>query len=102
MDADNKKARIAIELHHPDPFLRSRYYAQLEQVRSLLHRETGEQWQWQSSITDEDGKEVSRIGICLAGVNIFNRNDWPAIISFLKPRILALDKFWNLVKEGFE
>jgi len=28
--------------------------------------------------------------------------DWPAMISFLKPRVIALDQFWNLVKEEFE
>jgi hypothetical protein len=28
--------------------------------------------------------------------------DWPAIISFLKPRIIALDEFWENVKPGFE
>jgi len=37
----------------------------------------------------------------LKEVNIFDTNAWPAIISFLKPRIIALDKFWSLVKDGF-
>jgi hypothetical protein len=30
------------------------------------------------------------------------RDDWPAIISFLKPRIIALDAFWSQAKYGFE
>jgi len=53
-------------------------------------------------VVDEDAKLVSRIGTTLRGVNIFDTADWPAIISFLKPRMQALDNFWSLVKETFE
>lgn len=102
MDAGNRQAGIAIELHHPDTLVREQYYGQLLQVKAVLQEETGEEWQWEPAVTDEDGKPVSRIGITLPGVNIFHRDDWPRIISFLKPRILALDRLWYLVKDGFE
>ena len=45
---------------------------------------------------------VSRVFISLDTINIFNPDDWPVLISFLKPRIIALDKFWDLVKDGFD
>jgi hypothetical protein len=102
MDADNRQAGIAIELRHPDPDVRQQYYERLKQLQTILHQATGEEWKWQELVTDEDGRQVSRVGTTIRGVNIFNRNDWPAIISFLKPRILALDAFWHLVKEQFE
>jgi hypothetical protein len=35
-------------------------------------------------------------------VNIFHEADWPAIISFLKPRIMALDEFWEIAKNVIE
>jgi hypothetical protein len=44
---------------------------------------------------------VSRIYTAAEGVNIYRKEDWPAIISFFKPRIIALDAFWTEVKEGF-
>jgi hypothetical protein len=31
-----------------------------------------------------------------------NEEYWPEIISFLKPRIIGLDDFWDRVKPGFE
>jgi hypothetical protein len=101
MDADNKQARIAIELTHPDPLLREQLYDQLQQVKSILEQTTGEEWQWQPAVTDEDGKLFSRVGTILQDVNVFNNHDWPAIISFLKPRIIALDQFWSIVKDNF-
>jgi uncharacterized protein DUF4268 len=101
MDVNNKQASIAIELTQPDPLLLEQLYDQLQQVRSILEQTTGEQWQWQPAVTDEDGKIFGRVRTILQGVNVFNSDDWPAIISFLKPRIIALDEFWNIVKDNF-
>lgn len=102
MDATNKCATIAIELRHPDVSRQKLYFEKFQEFESLFHQMTGEKWQWQMVATDEDGKTVSRIRTQLDGVNVLNNNDWAAIISFLKPRIIALDRFWNLVKDEFE
>jgi len=45
---------------------------------------------------------VSFIGIQLAGVNVMQKQNWSKIISFLKPRLIALDAFWGDVKDGVE
>ena len=86
MDANNKQASIE----------------QFKQLENILHETVGEKWNWQLHVTDEDGQLVSKIGTVLNGVNIFKKEDWPTIISFLKPRIIALDQFWSMVKDGFE
>jgi len=102
MDADNDEATIAIELRHTDRETQQHYFEKFVQVIELFHQTMGENWQWQLHDTDEDGRLVSRIRTQLKNVNILNVNDWPAIISFLKPRMMALDIFWNRVKESFE
>ena len=101
MDADTRKVSIAIELHHADPVIREQYFKKFQQLQSVLEETVGEAWEWQLSIPDDDGKIISRIGIQKTGVNVFNHDDWPAIISFLKPRLIALDNFWSLVKDSF-
>lgn len=100
MDADKKQASIAIELRHPDISAQHDFFTSLQSVKNILQQSTGEEWEWQLLQTDDDGKSVSRIRIVLEGVNIYNTNDWPSIISFLKPRIIALDEFWSMVKDG--
>jgi Domain of unknown function (DUF4268) len=102
MYADSGKASIAIELRHTDLLLQQQYFEQLQQLKNLLEQGTGEEWQWELHQLDEDGNTVSKISTTLAKVNIFNNSDWPAIISFLKPRLLVLDRFWDAVKDGFE
>ena len=102
MDADNDNATIAIELRHTDRETQQHYFEKFGQVKELFRQTMGENWRWQLHDTDEDGKLVSRIMIQLKNVNILNVNDWPAIISFLKPRIVALDTFWSMIKESFD
>lgn len=101
MDADNRQASVGIELRHTPGAQHVFIYSQLEQLRPVLEEETGEQWNWVEKLQDENGQTISRISTVLEGVNIFNEADWPAIISFFKPRIMALDRFWEQVKEGF-
>lgn len=102
MDAGKSSARIGIELDLPDVELQERYYKQLQLLQNLLEDETGEVWKWQKLLQDEHSHTISRISKTLEGVNIFNDADWPSIISFFKPRIMALDRFWETVKDGFE
>jgi hypothetical protein len=101
MDADNKRVSIGIELRQVDNETRKDHYARLAQFRGMLEEETGEVWVWEEDSLDEDGRSFSRISIAVGGVNIFNKADWPAMISFLKPRMLALDNFWWQVKDMF-
>ncbi len=101
MDVDNKQAIISIELRHADLLQQQYYFEKFRELEKLFQQTVGENWQWELHTIDEDGKQVSRIGTILKNVNVFDKADWPAIISFLKPRILAMDSFWNLAKETF-
>jgi hypothetical protein len=78
------------------------YFEQFEQLRAVLHGIVEENWQWQLHTQDENAKTISRIYTELDGVNIMNRSDWPTLISFFKPRLIALDQFWSDVKHLFE
>lgn len=102
MNAGPKKASIGIELAHPDIEVQEMFFDKFTTFRTMLHGYLNEEWTWEMHTEDENGKTVSRIYTELAPVNVLNQNDWPQIISFLKPRIIALDEFWNDVKVGFE
>ena len=102
LHADNKKAAVAIELTHNDAGIQQLYFEQFLQLKNLLEDVLNEEWTWQLHTTDDYGKTVSRIYTELHGVSIFKKEDWPKLISFFKPRIVALDEFWSNVKYAFE
>ncbi len=102
MDADNKHAEINIVIAPNDKEIQARHYQTLEQLKAMLHGVLGEQWQWEKEHEDEYGKAQSRVGKTIDGVNINRTEDWPALISFFKTRIMALDEFWSSARYAFE
>lgn len=102
MDADNKTASISIQLTHKDAGLQELYFQQFQQLKTLLHDALGEQWVWQLHTTTAEGKLLSRIYTQIQNVSIFKKEEWPQLISFFKPRIIALDEFWSTAKYAFE
>ena len=102
MHADNRSASIAIELTHPDAGIRELFMEQFREVKTLLHEALGETWTWEPHAEDAHGMPLSRIYTELSPVNLFNKEDWPALISFFKPRLIALDAFWTDAQYTFE
>lgn len=103
MEADNKTASIYIEINHPDEGIRELLFAQFQEYRAILHTELEEEWTWDEVFYDADGKKTARIGTELEqGVSVFKEADWPTLIGFFKPRIIALDRFWSNAKYAFD
>jgi hypothetical protein len=67
----------------------------------MLHNSLNEEWTWLFSTKDEHGKVLSRV-YKETEASILKKEDWPILISFFKPRIIALDEFWSNAKYGFE
>lgn len=102
MNADKKEASISIDITHPDEGIQEFFYEQFLELKYVLSDILGENWIWELHQVDDYGKTMSRIYKELKPVNIFNKSDWPALISFFKPRILALDSFWSDAKYVFD
>jgi len=102
MDADNKTASISIELTHKDAGLQQLYFQQFVELKNLLQQNLHEEWIWQLHGHNEEGKTIAHIYTAMQNVSIFKKEDWPLLISFFKPRIIALDAFWSTAKYAFE
>lgn len=102
MHADNKKASIGIELNHKDKDIQQIYFEQFLQFKKLFVDGMQEEWEWQLHTYNDHGKSISIISKEKNGFSIFQKQDWPELISFFKPRIIALDEFWSQVKYAFE
>ncbi len=101
MDADQYHVAIAIEVRNPDSVQREELYNKLQALSSIFTETAGNDWKWEKTVLDQNGQAISRISQVIVDVNVYNKTDWPAIISFLKPKMLDLDRFWDLVKESF-
>lgn len=95
-------AKISISLSHRDTGLQQLYFNKFLQLKKILLQKTREEWQWKELVANEHGKIISEIYVELQNVSVLNQQDWPAIISFFKPRLIALDIFWCEYKYAFE
>jgi hypothetical protein len=102
MKAEQEFASIGIEICHSDEELQELYFDQFKQFKKLLNAEIGEEWDWKLLVENEFGQKISKIEKILPNVNVMDQNCWHDIIAFLKPRIIALDVFWDNIKPGFE
>ena len=101
MEAETDKALISIVISPPEMSTRHLYWSKFKELEGLFTAILEEQWIWEENIS-LNGKQISRIYKELKGINILNKNDWPEIISFFKPRIIRLDSFWNETMLLFE
>lgn len=102
LDAEQKFAKIAIEIAHPDAEVNAIIFEQLLAMKAVFADAVNEEWDWVAQATNGNGKSVARVELTLEKVSVFNQQQWPDIISFLKPRIIALDAFWCDVKPIFK
>lgn len=102
MDAEQKQTKISITITHADLATRNLFFEQFMAYKILFNDAVNETWDWELNAVNEYGVSLSQISKTLTNVSIFNQQDWASIISFLKPRIIALDQFWIDVKPVFE
>ncbi|MCD0487380.1 DUF4268 domain-containing protein [Pedobacter sp. MC2016-14] len=102
MQADHRSATVSIEMSHPDPDIQALMFEQFQAFKNILKVALNEEWEWQLHGQDEYGKTISRIYKNLSDVSVLKKEDWPALISFFKPRIIALDEFWSDAQYSFE
>lgn len=102
MQADHQSASISIDIAHPDKELQQLVFDQFGTYKTLLTNTLNDDWDWQLHTTNDYGKAISRISKHLSPVSIYQKKDWPELISFFKPRIIALDDFWSDAKFAFD
>ncbi|MEM6270153.1 MAG: DUF4268 domain-containing protein [Bacteroidota bacterium] len=101
LEADSRRAYVAIDLQHRDAGIRELFYQQWEELRGLLHGMTGIEWDWQAQFHLPDGREISRIRVVLPGVNVFRPDDWALIFEFFAGILVPLDELWAEAVELF-
>ena len=95
-------ASISIEIAAKDRATEELYFNHFKTFKNPLEASLGEKWNLVLSDGTTTEDTTTRIYTKLENVNIHNENDWPTIITFLKIRIIALDKFWNEYKDIFD
>lgn len=101
MEADEKAARLCMDLQFPDNGVREVYWDQFEEFRDLLNDRFKGKLIWLKEFEHENGKTISRVYLEKAEVNINNQKDWDRMHLFLKLSFAKLDEFWDEFSDVF-
>jgi len=101
MDAGSTSASISISMEHRDVEMQQLFFEQFESLKSMLESFMEEEWEWQLHV-EVHGRVVSRIVRTIKDVSVFNKEDWPTLITFFKSRMMALDSFWENARYAFD
>lgn len=101
MITEKRSALAGIYLTQRDIEIQQMFYEKFLEQKHILQDITGFNWEWQMHVLDEHEKIISRIYQEQTGLSIFNKQQWPDLISFFKSRIVALDEFWSMAKYNF-
>lgn len=102
MEANQNSAMISISMEHKSAELRDLCFQQFLEFKTLLQNELDEEWEWETNVHLEVDKIINRISKEISDVTVFNKDHWPELISFFKPRIIALDHFWENARYSFD
>ncbi len=98
--AGGNGAVVGIEIANAGREPGQRLTARLKAAQGTLRQSAGEDWHWLEA--EDRAPESLFYGTELKNVSVFKQEDWPTLISFFKPRLLALDAFWQEAEWRFE
>ena len=98
MQSISNIAIISIEFSHPDITQQQYQFDKLAAYKNQFIKECGDDWQWQKMEKTGDNKTISNVTASIKNVSVLNQSDWPEIITFFKPRLISLDRFWSNFK----
>ena len=98
---DTKVAQVGIDLETRNMDKRLELYEKLESVKKILEEIMGEAMNWELDYLRENGKSVSRIYLELEGIDIYDRNTWPAAHGFMYEKMMKLEDFYREYRDFF-
>lgn len=99
LEADNKGARLCIDIQPKDDGIRSILWEQLGELKKVMESIVGETDGWEEFHHYMGDRAVSRIYWEKAGINFYKDEDFEAFKSFFREKLILFDEFYQEFKE---
>jgi hypothetical protein len=101
LDANQKHARVCIDLQHKDNDIRELHYEQFIELKKVFTEMSELKWEWKEIHFNEYNDQSSRIYTELENFNIYDKSTWKTAFNFYKKSMFHIDEFWYDYKELF-
>ena len=101
LEANQKNARVCIDLQQKDKDIRELQYAQFIELNKVFTNVSNVKWVWKENHINANNEQCSRIYAELENFNIYDKSNWKAAFDFYKKSMNHFDEFWCDYKELF-
>tara|TARA_Y100001968_G_C19384106_1_gene731883 strand:- start:337 stop:798 length:462 start_codon:yes stop_codon:yes gene_type:complete len=101
LDANQKNAKVCIDIQHKDSDIRELHYEQFIQLKKVFSSLSDVNWTWDENYTHDNSTTFSRISSTLPNFNIYDKSQWKTAFEFYKKSLNHFDVFWCEFKELF-
>ncbi len=98
---EHKCYEFKIEIQDRDDMIRSLFYEQFEELKSVLQSEFDTALNWKASHENEFYEVSAKIFISTEEYNYHNKAHWGELFSLMRSHITAFDRFWLDWKDTF-
>ncbi len=99
---DREVAQVGIDLETRNMDKRLELYDKIESVKKILEEAMQEPMIWEIDYMRENGKSVSRVYQEKKGVDIYDRETWPAAHQFMYEKMMRLEAFYREYRDFFK
>lgn len=93
LEVENNQAGVSVVLMESNPELIEKMFDVLKMMKEDMNKNQSTEWLVDQKYWKGD-KCYKRIFIYHQNVNMYNKQQWPEIISFLKTSMIQLDNAW--------
>ena len=99
LEADGNGVRMCFDIQPKDDGIRSILYEQMTELKRVMEDTVGEADCWNEFDRVFNGRNVSRIYWEDKSLNFYKNEDFEAIKSFFKVKLIAFDEFYQEFKD---
>ena len=96
---DSNEASICFDIQFRDEEIRSLFWEQLLELRSLIDNAMGTETKWIEHLETNEGLLISRLKWESPDLFLTNKKDWKKAQLFFKKRLLEFDLFYQEYKD---
>ena len=96
---DNKEASVCFDVQYRDDEIRSIFWEQLLELRTLIDTSMGASTEWIENHETKEGLTISRLKWGDSNLSLMNKKDWYKAQNFFKDRLLEFDFFYQEYKD---
>ena len=86
LDANQKIARVCIDIQHKDVDIRELHYEQFMQLKKVFSSISEVNWIWEENYLSQNNTEFSRIYSEHSNFNIYDKAKWKSAFDFYRER----------------